>query len=1109
MSQNTSWQSANSPDVLQSLLADAYGVLLGSWRKSGTGYSTTAHSGLKIKCVNGVWLVKDFSMATLGDDKARTAQNLLFHVYNLRTNRDAADKLAALTGVNVKITEGVSHDRSDRELPPKALGFYYPNTNPDGVALKKYADEIVYGSWDTPIGQSVLHYVRHKTQADFAFIKKWTRPILRITQNERVYNYTDKQFAYAVFEGQNARIFRPHLKSKGFDKMPLQDVGNYVFGFGNLPDDKNACKLLVIVGGEHDCMAFNAAYNCFGWYAVTQGSETRNLREELVVLLKKRCLRLMTFFDNDQAGRKGMDKQAREHGLQSIDLASFVNNKDVFTGCQFDVNNQNLTLNDVCDVLNTEGGVWNLEKLIDRELTTKSMVYTSPYRPVFSNVFQTPIDNYLGDTEGAYLQFKNQIWLSQKGVLQSPTGSGKTYLMLVRLANDPAFFKLLNIERIVYLCPTNSLGQQQADAHKIPFLSSIEKVNASEVSQSRVLAATFDQVRKMPTQWHATSLFIVDEFHTLTSEFDYRAKTMRCLLTLISSAKYVLGITATPNLAFIKHLNFSLFVGTFTDKSKAQPINIQPILLNKGGAKDVLTDIERRRDPSKITVIKFDDVNLLLSYECILKVKYGDAAVTVISSKTDAMSIHNAHYQSLTKTGRVGEGLQFALCTRFLEAGVNFEFPAEIFSIFPQATDSLLQMLARPRIDRKNGVNLSVSTFVYITKGAHRNKKKLAELTQRFTAFTKGEPPKLSAGILNHDHDLQTTLRNNQALCTAFNAQREAKGQNIYITNNDNPVLLNPLTNLYEVDRLRIFHKKEVALQSLLRGDVVAFFAELKAVNPHVEIQDLEIVDLKKDLDVRTVLTDIFATTRAEKDKTTTYFADANTENTAFTVAYFAAKDTETRQRIETYLGRKPLPHEVESARERLGVNTSEDGTSDGAFLSVASHYLTLIETAQHVKYANGVQPIKIGEIRQKLPEILRGPDVFTNRLERLAERLTADREPLATRENVAVVLAGRISNAIREQVFSQRADRRAYSQTDLCKLYNTAVQTAGESLRLKRHYDDQSFGVVLRRFEALFVVDCSEKGEYRIGAEITAKNVLNCPPSEMNDLTTLTKLET
>lgn len=59
-----------------------------------------------------------------------------------------------------------------------------------------------------------------------------------------------------------------------------------------------------------------------------------------------------------QAGCKWMDKQAREHGLQSIDLASFVNNKAVFTDCRFDMNNPNQTFNDTCDVLNTERGAF-------------------------------------------------------------------------------------------------------------------------------------------------------------------------------------------------------------------------------------------------------------------------------------------------------------------------------------------------------------------------------------------------------------------------------------------------------------------------------------------------------------------------------------------------------------------------------------------------------------------------------------------------------------------------------------------------------------------------------------------------------------------------------
>ena len=134
---------------------------------------------------------------------------------------------------------------------------------------------------------------------------------------------------------------------------------------------------------------------------------------------------------------------------------------------------------------------------------------------------------------------------------------------------------------------------------------------------------------------------------------------------------------------------------------------------------------------------------------------------------------------------------------------------------------------------------------------------------------------------------------------------------------------------------------------------------------------------------------------------------------------------------------------------------------------------------------------------------------MFTNRLKRFAERPTAARETGVTRENAAVVLAGRTSNAICQQVFNQRADRRIYSKTDLFKLYNAAVQTAGESLRLKEHYHAQNFGVVLRRFEALFEVDCFDKNKYRIGAEITTKNVFGCQCSEESNITMVTKFKT
>jgi hypothetical protein len=185
----------------------------------------------------------------------------------------------------------------------------------------------------------------------------------------------------------------------------------------------------------------------------------------------------------------------------------------------------------------------------------------------------------------------------------------------------------------------------------------------------------------MPQSWQDNSLFIVDEFHTLTSDFSYRRETMRCLLKFLQSSKHVLGITVTPNSAFIKYLNYALCVAEFVNAEQAQKIKVHPILLEKGGAKDVLTDVERRRDAHRVTVLKFDDFELLRSYEKILVEKYGAAAVTLISSKEDATSVHNVHYQSLMKTDRVGEEIQFVLCTKFLEAGVS-SFLRKFFTFF-------------------------------------------------------------------------------------------------------------------------------------------------------------------------------------------------------------------------------------------------------------------------------------------------------------------------------------------------------------------------------------------------------------------------------------------
>ena len=469
-----------------------------------------------------------------------------------------------------------------------------------------------------------------------------------------------------------------------------------------------------------------------------------------------------------------------------------------------------------------------------------------------------------------------------------------------------------------------------------------------------------------------------------------------------------------------------------------------------------------------------------------------------VSSKTEAMSVNNAHYQSLMKTGRVGEEAKIVLCTRALEAGVNFEFPAEIFYVFPLSTSSLLQMLTRPRINRQLGINLEVNTFVYMPKGTYRTNDDLAKLTTRFEAFTNGESHELALEIQNHKSDLRSALESSKKLCEAFNILPKGQDTNDYLKVNDFRIVLNTETNVYEVDELRIFHEKEVELQRLLRDDVVAFFAELKAVNPNVHIQALEIICLE----IREVLKEHDKQSAIQKEEIATYLGDVNTENAALMITYFAAKNKETRQKIEKKLGYIPLPTVVESARQRLNIKTEDISP----FLSVGLQYLNLLEIVKRIKYKNGVQPIKTSDILQEnLPQILRGYEKTLSRLERLSQRLTADRETMMTRENGSTILAGRISNEIRKQIFKHRADRRVFSKTELFTIYNTAVQTAMESLKLKKSYSARNFKEVINRLEALFEVNCEEKKRYRIGTEITAKNVWSCQSKEVNDLTAVT----
>ncbi len=1083
-------ENANSAQTLQSLLFDAYGVSLSSWRRSGSNFVTQEHDGLKISRVRGTWIVKDFSGATIGDTTGRGAWQLVKHAYGL-SGQQAAEKLAKVSGVSLQLTqhtEGGYYQRDNDLIQPQAVKIYQPN---NGEITKKYYESISYADWSTPYGQSILSFIQQKTGANDGFIKTHFRPIATFKKGEFSETYTAARPAYAVLtEGGNKRIFRPHLKSKGMDKMPLTYCGNYVFGFFNLP---SKCSLIAIVGGEHDCTAFNAAFNRLGWYAVTKGSETGNLEPELLDILRGRSERIVTLFDNDRAGREGMDKQTKAHHLQGIDLANYLNDPTLFPSCTFE-NGINKTLNDICDIVQKmqNGADW-LEKIINVELKQKTISQLLPYRSTFSSIWQIPFGQYLGDTEGGYFHLKQVIDLCKKLFLQAPTGSGKTYLVLQKLANDPAFLALLGVERIVFFAPTNAIGKQQAEKHRLPFVSSIETVNKSEISQSKTIVATYDQAHNfLNDNYLNDTLFIVDEAHELVNGFGYRADTMRNLLKLMQAAQRVLAITATPNRELIKQLQFNFAIATPTDATTAQNIDIQPILLKQGTAKDILKVIESRRDAAKVTVIHCDNVNNLRAFENVLTRKHGKDAVTLISSKFDNTYLENEHYQSLIQTGKISPTIRFVLCTKLLEAGVNFEFDAEIFDIHPKSTNGLLQMLARPRIDLAAGYNHRVKAFVYFNV-AGLKKAKRANLDNRLNAFfTEGGKIDLPFETGTYLSAIKNGIKSARKACDFAN--NLAKGSDELMQRarhqNDLCIVKNDTTGDWETDILAILSQNEQRLQSILRGDIVAFLNEIKALNPYIQILEPNTISLKKDETTRQEIADIKTAAAERKTIIAEKLADNDTTHAVLTLAHAEAKDPQLKTQFAAALGRKPISDELKTAKNTLGWTTQQ-----GEITEIAHQYLDLVETAQTVVYKNRVKPIKTDNIKTQLPKLLNHHDLVKGRLQRLGERLTAEQETL-NRDNFATIFNGKVNLAIRQKVFEHKlTKRRTLSRWAMTDIYNQAIQEVKTELNLRKYTPYASFQTVKKRFEELFKVSICDKNTFAMGDEITAANVLQVPP--------------
>ena len=693
-----------------------------------------------------------------------------------------------------------------------------------------------------------------------------------------------------------------------------------------------------------------------------------------------------------------------------------------------------------------------------------------------------------------YGLFKNYIHIVRKLIFSALTGTGKTTVFLKRIANDTAFLAENGIERIVYLTPTNSIGKQQELEHKIPFMTSLHKENSDEINQSKVIAWTYDQVHKIPSHWLNDTLFVCDEMHTVITEFGYRKETMRGITDLLEKAKFFVGITATPNKEFIKKFNLSYCVAQYNDKNKAQKINITPILIKKGSAKDLTQDIIARRNKTKTTVIIHNNFNELLAFKDALTQKFGNDAITLISSKEHEFCRDNANYESLKRTGKVAAKTQFILTTKFLEAGVNFAFDSEIFCVHPESTVNLLQGVARPRIDRKTGVNSTVNCFVYLST-TNLDKALLDNSITRFQSFLDGKGYDIPPSVLAHLSDLKTAFENAEKICIAWNVVNDNTTKEHIEKANRFDVFFNAETRLWEIDKLGILSKVEANLQGNLKKDIVSFFAEIKALNESVTIQPLELISLKKDLEVRTIY-DNLKTEKAESiDTVAQALTNAQSQKDILLIAYAESNNKALKTGIlDTMLDQTPTKPEIEAAKQRTQFN-AKDG---GVICEVTTKYLGILEAAKTVRYANGTKPISQTDIDTNFLHLIQNYDLANNRLIRLGQRLMCERNH-QERQDIDDFYEGKMSNAIRKRVFEATTKNKhknpILNKTQMTNIYNESLRAVYLEMNIKKAPpSERKFEVVRQTFLELFSIETRRNKNgyfYKFGDEITAKNAV------------------
>lgn len=410
------------------------------------------------------------------------------------------------------------------------------------------------------------------------------------------------------------------------------------------------------------------------------------------------------------------------------------------------------------------------------------------YSIAVNNAIKFPFCQYLSENIENELLIKpldfifSAIADRKKTIIQSLAGTGKSTCLIELFNQRFDDFYSMGINKFIVIEPTTAITLQlwqdfrkkikisemaeccflQNVGHDDPYpqynsvgrLYNGARKNEKQfaIYDSLVTIACIDSFNKIPKSTVEKSIVIVDEFHQLVNDYEYRNK--QAFIDgweKIQLAKRIVLMSATPNYYFCSNLHesFNYKLIHFQPKIKST-INLKPIIY-KGKEKDIPCYAYDLADEKKQGLIfgKFDSKrNLQATHEYFNSLGIENE---FFHSGNKERKENNTNYKSLMDSGFVSDSIKMLCSTSLLEAGVSIKNQVKfLFLVDCKEYQKAIQIINRPRINSTSGINTSLDVALFRSEYSEKNVRS-RKYVSAGTLFHSAR--KIVNGLRNYEFD--------------------------------------------------------------------------------------------------------------------------------------------------------------------------------------------------------------------------------------------------------------------------------------------------------------------------------------------------------------------